>query len=107
MIRQRMPFAPVLATLCWFLASATHAQDPGDPGPLAVVRAEYDYGDDAFRYSDQPTELRAVVYYPQDLSGGPFPLVVFLHGYHPTCYQDSFAFLQWPCTLPRAPIPSY
>jgi hypothetical protein len=107
MIRQRMPFAPVLTTLCLFLASATHAQDPGDPGPLAFVRAEYDYGDDAFRYSDQPTELRAVVYYPQDLSGGPFPLVVFLHGYHPTCYLGTSSFLQWPCTPPREPIPSY
>lgn len=107
MILQRKAFAQALATLCLLLASATHAEDPGDPGPLLVTRAEYDYGDDAFRYSGQPTELRAVVYYPEDLSGGPFPLVVFLHGFHPTCYQGGAAFLQWPCTPPREPIPSY
>ncbi len=108
MIGKLTRFAETLATLCLlFTAGATRAQDPGDPGPLAVVRAQYDYGDDAFRYSDQPTELRAVVYYPKDLSGGPFPLVVFLHGFHPTCYLGNVAYLQWPCPPPREPIPSY
>lgn len=85
-------------------------QDPGDPGPLAVTRAEYDYGDRAFLFQDDPsfpTEVRAVVHYPTDLSGGPFPLVIFLHGWHPTCYQGGSSFREWPCPSPHQPIPSY
>jgi hypothetical protein len=31
------------------------------------------------------TELWAKVYWPADFSGGPYPLVVFLHGNHSTC----------------------
>ncbi len=83
--------------------------DPGAPGPLAVTREEYDYGDTAFSASGfpGPIEVRASVHYPTALSGGPFPLVLFLHGRHVTCYQGGSAYLQWPCTPPRLPIPSY
>ncbi len=92
-------------------APALLAQDPGDPGPLAVTRAEYDFGN-VFRPPGWPgmfasIEVTASVHYPTDLSGGPFPLVVFLHGRHATCYLGASAFLQWPCTPPREPIPSY
>ena len=62
---------------------ATAQVDPGVPGPLEVSRAEYDYGDEVFFFeerADRPTEMRAVVWHPTDLSTGPFPLVVFLHG---------------------------
>jgi hypothetical protein len=34
---------------------------------------------------DRPTEIWAVVHRPVDVSGGPYPLLVFLHGNHPTC----------------------
>ncbi len=90
---------------------ATAQVDPGVPGPLEVSRAEYDYGDEVFFFeerADRPTEMRAVVWYPTDLSTGPFPLVVFLHGWHLTCYQGGSAFQgQWPCPAPRLPIPNY
>src|SRR6266536_4727899 len=35
--------------------------------------------------TDRMTELWAKVYWPSDFSGGPYPLVVFLHGNHLTC----------------------
>jgi hypothetical protein len=84
--------------------------DPGSPGPFAVTREEYNFGDTAFTPTNfpGPVELIASVHYPTDLSGGPFPLIIFLHGRHATCFQGTGAqFLEWPCTMGRQPIPSY
>ncbi len=93
-------------------SSATFAQvpDPGAPGPLAVTREEYNFGDTAFQPSDfpGPVELLASIHYPTNLSAGPFPVIVFLHGRHATCFNGNGGqFLQWPCTNGRTPIPSY
>jgi hypothetical protein len=78
------------------------------PGPRAVTRVEYDFGDAYLSFSGFPTEFRAVVYYPTDLTAAPpFPIVMFLHGWHPTCYSGTEAFVEWPCTSLRQPIPSY
>lgn len=85
-------------------------QDPGTPGPLAVTREEYNFGDTAFQPSNfpGPVELLASIHYPTNLSGGPFPVIVLLHGRHATCFSGSGGqFLQWPCTNNRQPIPSY
>ena len=69
------------------------AQDASGVGPLAVTSAEYKLPavfDDVV-LADAPanrrlaTELWARVYRPVDLSGAPFPLLVFLHGNHATC----------------------
>jgi hypothetical protein len=88
--------------------------DPGDPGPYGVTREEYNFGDQAFTPTafanltpPARVEVLASVHYPTDLSAAPFPLVLFLHGRHATCYREDTAFLQWPCTPPRQPIPSY
>lgn len=83
--------------------------DPSDPGPYAVTTTEYNFGDLAFAPSGFPSavEVRSAVYHPTDLTDGPFPLVVFMHGRHGTCYLGSSAFLQWPCTGGRLPIPSF
>ena len=84
--------------------------DPAAPGPLAVTRAEYNFGDTAFTPTNfpGPVELLASVHYPTNLSGGPFPLIVLLHGRHATCFTGGTAFLQWPCTMAGSqPIPSY
>src|SRR5437588_10435975 len=84
--------------------------DPGAPGPLAVTREEYNFGDTAFTPSNfpGPVELIASIHYPTNLSGGPFPVIVFLHGRHGTCFNGSGAqFLQWPCSVNFEPIPSY
>ena len=84
--------------------------DPGAPGPLAVTREEYDFGDTAFQPSNfpGPVELHASIHYPTNLAGGPFPVIVLLHGRHATCFNGSgAAFLEWPCASGHTPIPSY
>lgn len=89
---------------------AAQTADPGSPGPLAVTREEYNFGDTAFTPSNfpGPVELLASVDYPTNLTGGPFPLILLLHGRHATCFQgDGAQFLEWPCTGGRQPIPSY
>src|SRR5215207_10088270 len=81
-------------------ASGVRAQapDPGAAGPLAVTREEYDYGNLAFQPSGFPSavELKASVHYPTGLPAGPYPVVLFLHGRHSTCYGKSgLASLRW------------
>src|SRR5262249_9574551 len=90
-------------------ASLAQLTDPSEPGPFAVARDDYDFGDTAFTPpgARDPIELRGSVTYPQDLSSGPFPLVVILHGVHSTCYTNNVATLNWPCPSPLLPIPSY
>src|ERR1044072_3590471 len=84
--------------------------DPGTPGPLAVTREEYNFGDTAFQPTDfpGPVELRASIHYPTNLPGGPYPVIVLLHGRHATCFKGNTQLLQWPCTdNGSAPIPSF
>lgn len=85
--------------------------DPGTPGPYAVSVDEYNFGDTAFHPSQSQyapgVEDKGRVWYPTDLSSGPFPFILFLHGRHATCFQGSTAFLEWPCSPGRTPIPSY
>ena len=93
------------------LVSPTFAQvpDPGAPGPLAVTREEYNFGDTAFQPSNfpGPVELLASIHYPTNLQG-PYPVILFLHGRHATCFKGGSQLLQWPCTTNGSqPIPSY
>lgn len=85
------------------------APDPGVPGPLAVSVAEYDFGDSVFTPTDldDPVEMRALVRYPTGLPGGPYPLVLLLHGRHSTCYHGADFSGGWPCEAPFVPIPSH
>lgn len=89
------------------------AADPGANGPLPVSVEEYLLGDTAFTTPalSGPIEVTGRVFYPSGLPGGPYPLLVFLHGRHATCFvgneQGGTGFLEWPCTSPRQPIPSY
>ncbi|HEV2764382.1 MAG TPA: hypothetical protein VGV38_15485 [Pyrinomonadaceae bacterium] len=89
--------------------ASAQTPDPGAQGPLAVTREEYDYGAQVFRPTGFPisVEVKASVHYPADLSGGPYPVVVFLHGRHTTCYRGSTAALRWPCRSTEQPITSY
>ncbi len=83
--------------------------DPGTPGPLAVTREEYNFGDTAFQPTDfpGPVELRASIHYPTALAG-PYPVIVLLHGRHATCFKGGSQLLQWPCTTNGSqPIPSF
>jgi hypothetical protein len=104
----------ILASLAFIIAVAAAAfaqvPDPGTPGSLPVTREEYNFGDTAFEPSDfpGPVELRASIHYPTNLPGGPYPVILFLHGRHATCFKGNTALLQWPCTdNGSAPIPSF
>ncbi len=82
---------------------------PAAPGPFDAARVEYDFGDRVY----QPpglggkVELTAVVHHPTDLSGGPFPLVLFLHGNHSSCFQGRRSDYRWPCKPGWEPIPNH
>lgn len=104
----------ILASLIFILvvtgAAFAQVPDPGTPGPLTVTREEYNFGDTAFQPTDfpGPVELRASIHYPANLPGGPYPVIVFLHGRHATCFKGNTQLLQWPCTdNGSAPIPSF
>jgi hypothetical protein len=82
--------------------------DPGLPGSHAVSFASYDLGDLAFTDPSfpYPMEVRGNVHYPTDITtgGGPYPVLVFLHGRHETTFQTSNpsnTALEWP------PSPGY
>ena len=86
------------------------SSDPGEPGTLQVDTREYNFGDEALTPTDFPgaVELRASVHHPKDLSGGPFPLVILLHGRHATCFPITpETQLAWPCPSGTQPIPSF
>lgn len=86
--------------------------DPGQMGPLSVTRREYTLGDEAFQPTDwiplgARVEVTGSVHHPTDLSGGPRPFILFLHGRHSTCFAGAAAFLEWPCGPGRMSIPSF
>jgi hypothetical protein len=93
------------------LASIAQAQtpDPGTTGPNAVTREEYNYGNSVFRPVGFPisVEVRASIHYPTTLGNGPYPVIVFMHGRHATCYRNTTATLRWPCMSNEQPIPSF
>ena len=100
-------------------ASTAAAADPDALGTFEVERTEYGFGDTAFEPTSIPfarVEVRAVVHNPIDLASGPFPMVIMLHGRHPTCLDpDAFdpahpwdnTNQAWPCNAGDESIPSY
>ncbi|HEU4710550.1 MAG TPA: hypothetical protein VFS76_03250 [Pyrinomonadaceae bacterium] len=103
-------FCLTLLLLVSAVVSVAQVPDPGTPGPLTVTREEYNFGDTAFQPTDfpGPVELIASIHYPANLPAGPYPVILFLHGRHATCFKGSSALLQWPCTFNGSqPIPSY
>ncbi len=78
-------------------------------GPFEVSRTDYDFGDEVFQPAGlgSRVELRADVTHPTDLAGGPFPLVLFLHGNHASCYRGDRAGYQWPCREGWEPLPNH
>ncbi len=65
--------------------------DPGIAGSYSVLSLEYNLGDLAFSDPSfpNPMEVRGSVHYPSTLSGGPFPVLMLMHGRHETTYQTS------------------
>ncbi len=76
-----------------FSAWCATAPDASGVGPFDVTSSEYKLpaSFDDVVLADAPagarlmTELWARVFRPANLSGGPYPLLVFLHGNHATC----------------------
>jgi Secretion system C-terminal sorting domain len=95
-----------------FTGIAQPLPDPGLPGPHTVIKKEYNLGDGAYyppSFSPHAVEVRGSVHYPADLANGPYPVIVFLHGRHSTCY-DTLTFsdyLEWPCSAGHVSITSY
>jgi hypothetical protein len=79
------------------------------PGPFEVTLETYDFGDRAFQPAGlgSRVELRANVHHPSDLSAGPFPLVLFLHGNHSSCFSGRRSGYEWPCRPGWEPIPNH
>ncbi len=70
---------------------AAAAPDASDFGPYATTLAEYQFpaAIDPEVLADRATEVWGVVHRPTDMSGGPLPVLVFLHGNHGTCGTGS------------------
>lgn len=118
-------FAFLLALVVNTGLQSASAQTPPDPGAPGTHGADYvDYGSDitdsthgflpTTNWGTAKVEVHARVWYPQDLkpaSPAGFPLLIFQHGRHPTCYDATTgkAYLEWPCVSGTAPtvIPSY
>lgn len=117
---------PALLLLClgYGHAMAQTTPDPGLMGTHAVTKAEYDLGDTAYLppsaamftfpvtpdVPSQKMEVAGCVHYPSDLSGGPFPVILFLHGMHDVCYETADinnTVLAWPCPAGYQSVKSY
>jgi hypothetical protein len=81
---------------------------PVDLG-TGVTRAVYHLGNRAFQPSDVggKVELTAAVHYPTGLPAGPYPLVLFMHGNHSTCFRGERVRFEWPCSDRFRPLPNY
>jgi len=82
--------------------------DPGVPGPYSTISGEYVLADASLPGFAVPVEMRGYVVAPEGLSG-PRPLVLILHGRHPTCHQGTTVepITTWPCPSGWDPLPSY
>ena len=98
-----------------FIAIAAHAfaqtaKDPTSMGSLAVVTAEYKITAVTLPTVSYPVDVWGAVYYPEDLSKGPYPLVLILHGNHGICRlpdtQVDFGTTTFPPNCPQGQIPT-
>jgi hypothetical protein len=109
-VNKRGSFVGALVAAGLSLARTVLAQeDPGATGPLAVTATEYGSNSTSVSLGEIATiEVLAQVHYPTTLSGGPYPLVVMLHGRHASCYTSTGAgAMSWPCAAGNTPVPSY
>lgn len=87
-VRKFCIYALALGVLAIMGVSASaEAPDATDFGPYAVTSAEYKFpaSVDPDVLALRATELWAVVFRPDPLDGGPFPVLILLHGNHSTC----------------------
>lgn len=81
--------------------------DPGVPGPYSTTSGEYTLTDVTLPGYPTPVEMRGYVVAPQGTSGSR-PLVLLLHGRHPTCYQGTAEpTTVWPCPSGWTSLPNH
>jgi len=105
-------FILILCLLLIIIYSKAATPDPGVTGPMAVSSEEYSLGNLAFNPPsfNFNVEVRGIVHYPTNLSSGPFPVLIFLHGRHSACYNPTFNTTNpnnWPCSNGDLEIPNY
>jgi hypothetical protein len=84
-------------------------------GPYAVTEQSYDFGNAAYvppqfglPTSSNKIELTGEIYSPTDLSAGPFPLVVLMHGNHVDEYTTAGGTgYAWPIQTGFQALPNY
>ncbi|HKB42363.1 MAG TPA: hypothetical protein VKD72_38410, partial [Gemmataceae bacterium] len=85
--------------------------DPGAMGPLAITAQDYDFGNERFDpvsiAGTAKVELTARIWAPTDLTGGPRPLLLFLHGNHSSVFSGTTAQFTWPPPAGFQPIPNH
>ena len=83
--------------------------DSATSGPYAVTKRVYDFGNQVLQLPGLKgkVEMTADVHYPSGLHGGPYPLVLFLHGNHYSCFKGVKAAYTWPCPAGWQPLPNY
>lgn len=79
-----MKYALLLVTA---LTCCAQAPDPSEPGPLPVTNTQYRFDSVQIPQIPYSVDIWATVWHPADLSGGPYPLLVFQHGNHGICRQ--------------------
>ncbi|WP_096085974.1 hypothetical protein [Agaribacterium haliotis] len=100
----------LLAAVSIFLFNSAVSAQPHLDGPYAVSTTQYNLGDQAFRPSQFNSSVEVVgeVYHPTDLSDGPYPLVLFMHGNHSPCYDSrNRSASTWPCPSGYNTVESY
>ena len=107
-------FLVLLFTFLSVFPATAQVPDPGLLGTHTVIKAEYNLGDTSYlppAAAMFPKKMEEIgsVHYPSDLSSGPFPVILFLHGRHSTCYNLTTLSDNgnWPCPAGQAPITSY
>lgn len=84
-----------------------NAVDPGVAGPYSTISGEYTLADVTLPGFAVPVEMQGYVVAPQGTSGQR-PLVLILHGRHPTCYQGTAEpTTVWPCPSGWTALPSH
>jgi dienelactone hydrolase len=94
-------------------APAVEPQAPPDPGDLPPA-VEYNLGEvtilqerfpEGNRFRTMPVRLNGLIAVPPG-QGGPYPVVLILHGNHHGCPTDEMGVDRWPCD-PEAEQPNY
>ena len=83
--------------------------DPGEPGDVPVVREDYELDPVQLGNMDLKTEMVGHVVKPAPgAAQADDPLVVFLHGWHASCFVGSnWPLFKWPCDGDEQVVPNH